>query len=61
MSQPLSVVANCPDIKCGTKDRQGLAQEGQWRCFLTGVGVVQWLFQNHILENASSSRINLLK
>lgn len=41
MSQPLSAVANCPDIKCSTKDRQDLAQEGQWRPLLSDVGVVQ--------------------
>lgn len=59
MSQPLSVVANCPDIKCSTKDRQDLVQEGQWRRLLTDAGLVQWLVQNHILEKANTSRINL--
>lgn len=38
MSQPLSVVANCPDIKCSSKDRQDLVQEGQWRRLLTDAG-----------------------
>lgn len=61
MSEPLLAVANGSDIKCSTRDRQDLAQEGQWRPLLTGVGVVQWLVQNHILENANSSRIDLHK
>lgn len=54
MAQPLSVVANCPDIKCSTKDRWDLVQEGQWRLLLTGVSVVQWCVQNHILESANT-------
>lgn len=61
MSQPLSVVANCPYTKDSVMDRQNLVLEGQWLGLLTDVSVVQWLVQWHILVKANMSRTNTHK
>lgn len=49
-SQPLPVVANCPDTESSTKDRQDVVQGGQWRLLLAGGRAEQCLAQNPVRE-----------